>query len=63
MVNKRKVRLMARTAMYEKHEGKRELKNVMYYRSDYIGMHMLFVGIGNHRRIPFDTYADMRIQI
>ena len=38
MVNKRKVRLMARTAMYEKHEGKRELKNVMYYRSDYIGM-------------------------
>lgn len=46
MVNKRKVRLMARTAMYEKHEGKRELKNVMYYRSDYIGMHMLFAGIG-----------------
>ena len=24
MVNKRKVRLMARTAMYEKHEGKKE---------------------------------------
>ena len=46
MVNKRKVRLMARTAMYEKHEGKRELKNVIYYRSDYIGMHMLFAGIG-----------------
>ena len=41
MVNKRKVRLMARTAMYEKHEGKRELKNVMYYRSDYIGMLLL----------------------
>ena len=46
MVNKRKVRLMARTAMYEKHEGKKELKNVMYYRNDYIGMHMLFAGIG-----------------
>lgn len=46
MVNKRKVRLMARTAMYEKHDGKKELKNVMYYRSDYIGMHMLFAGIG-----------------
>ncbi len=46
MVNKRKVRLMARTAMYEKHEGKKDLKNVMYYRGDYIGMHMLFAGIG-----------------
>lgn len=46
MINKRKVRLMARTAMYEKHEGKKELKNAMYYRGDYIGMHMLFAGIG-----------------
>ena len=46
MVNKRKVRLMARTAMYEKHEGRVELKNAMYYRGDYVGMHMLFVGIG-----------------
>lgn len=46
MVSKRKVRLMARTAMYEKHEGRNELKNAMYYRGDYVGMHMLFVGIG-----------------
>lgn len=46
MVNKRKVRLMARTAMYEKNEGRKELKNVLYYRGDYIGMHMLFAGIG-----------------
>ena len=46
MINKRKVRLMARTAMYEKHEGRKELKNAVYYRGDYIGMHMLFAGIG-----------------
>ena len=46
MVNKRKVRLMARTAMYEKHEGHDELKNAVYYRGDYVGMHMLFAGIG-----------------
>ena len=46
MVNKRKVRLMARTAMYEKHDGRKELKNAQYYRGDYIGMHMLFAGIG-----------------
>lgn len=46
MVNKRKVRLMARTAMYEKHDGRKELRNVQYYRGDYIGMHMLFAGIG-----------------
>ena len=37
---------MARTAMYEKHDGRKELKNSRYYRGDYIGMHMLFAGIG-----------------
>lgn len=37
---------MARTAMYEKHDGRKELKNAGYYRGDYIGMHMLFAGIG-----------------
>lgn len=37
---------MARTAMYEKHDGRKELKNARYYRGDYIGMHMLFAGIG-----------------
>lgn len=37
---------MARTAMYEKHDGRKELKNARYYRGDYIGMHMLLAGIG-----------------
>ena len=46
MVNKRKVRLMARTAMYEKHEGGAELKTASYYRGDYVGLHMLLAGIG-----------------
>lgn len=46
MVNKRKVRLMARTAMYEKHEGSTELKTAAYYKGDYVGLHMLLAGIG-----------------
>lgn len=44
MVNKRKVRLMARTSMYEKHEGVSELKKANYYKSDYVGAHMLLTG-------------------
>lgn len=44
MVNKRKVRLMARTSMYEKHEGNSELKKANYYKGDYVGAHMLLVG-------------------
>lgn len=45
MINKRKVRLMARTAMYEKHEGSRELKSAGYYRGDYVGVRMLLAGV------------------
>lgn len=45
MINKRKVRLMARTAMYEKHEGGRELKSAGYYRGDYVGVRMLLAGV------------------
>ncbi len=40
MINKRKVRLMARTAMYEKHEGSQDLPKAKYYKSDYVGLHM-----------------------
>lgn len=46
MINKRKVRLMTRTAMYEQNDGRCELKNAKYYRGDYVGIHMLFAGIG-----------------
>lgn len=46
MINKRKVRLMARTAMYEAHEGKSELKHANLFRGDYVGKHMVFVAVG-----------------
>lgn len=46
MINKRKVRLMARTAMYEANEGHTELKYANYYRGDYVGKHMVFVAVG-----------------
>lgn len=45
MINKRKVRMMARTAMYEQHDGRRELKKAEYYKGDYIGMHMVLNAI------------------
>ncbi len=45
MVNKRKVRLMARTSMYEKHEKNNELKMANYYKGDYVGAHMLITGV------------------
>ncbi len=40
MVNKRKVRLMTRTAMYEKHECINDITKAKYYKSDYVGLHM-----------------------
>lgn len=40
MINKRKVRLMARTAMFEQHECSKDLPKVKYYKSDYVGLHM-----------------------
>lgn len=45
MVNNRKIRLMARTAMYEDHEGKEDLKISKYYKNDYVGLHMITAGI------------------
>lgn len=40
MVNKRKVRLMTRTAMYEKHDGVKDLPKAAYYRTDYVAVKM-----------------------
>ena len=40
MVNKRKVRLMSRTAMYEKHEGNSDLPKAAFYKSDYVAVKM-----------------------
>ncbi len=40
MINKRKVRLMTRTAMYEKHECSEDVPKAKYYKSDYVGLHM-----------------------
>lgn len=40
MVNKRKVRLMSRTAMYEKHEGGKDLPKAAFYKSDYVSVNM-----------------------
>lgn len=40
MINKRKVRLMARTAMYEKHEGVNDIPKARFYKSDYVGLQM-----------------------
>ena len=45
MINKRKVRLMARTAMYLKHEGVDDLPKSKYYKRDYIGLHMWLTAI------------------
>ena len=33
MINKRKVRLMTRTAMYEKHECSNDINKAKYYKS------------------------------
>ena len=40
MINKRKVRLMARTAMYEKHEGHEDFPKAKYMKLDYVSLHM-----------------------
>ncbi len=40
MINKRKVRLMTRTAMYEKHEGVKDLPKAKYYKGDYVRFNM-----------------------
>lgn len=45
MVNKRKVRLMTRTSMYEKHGGETDLSKAAYYKTDYVAIQMWFTAI------------------
>lgn len=41
MVDEEKVRLMTKLASYEKHEGKKNMNIVNFFRSDYIGFQVL----------------------
>lgn len=41
MLNNKKVRLMTRLAMYEKDEGREDIKLSKYYRTDYVRLHVL----------------------
>lgn len=45
MINKRKVRLMARTAMYVRHEGSEDIPKAKYYKQDYVGLNMWMTAI------------------
>ena len=40
MISKRKVRLMSRTAMYEKNQCSHSFAKAKYYKNDYVGLHM-----------------------
>lgn len=42
MVNNRKVRLMTKLAVYEKKEGKEDIKLSRYFRRDYVRLHLLY---------------------
>ncbi len=41
MLDKNKVKLMTRLALYEETQGKQDFKISEYYRTDYVGFHML----------------------
>lgn len=41
MLNNKKVRLMTRLAIYEKDEGKEDIKLSRYYKTDYVRLHIL----------------------
>ena len=41
MLNNRKVRLMTKLAIYEKKDGKEDIKLAKYYKSDYARLQML----------------------
>ncbi len=45
MINKTKVRLMTRTAMYETHSASEDLPKAKYYRGDYIGLNVWITAI------------------
>ena len=42
MLDKRKVKIMTRLALYEQNEGKEDFRISEYYRKDYVGIHMWF---------------------
>lgn len=41
MINEEKVMLMTKMAAFEKHEGKKNMNIINYYRSDYIGFQVV----------------------
>ena len=41
MLDKRKVRLMTRLALYEQNEGREDMKISAYYKKDYVSMKMI----------------------
>ena len=41
MLDKRKVAMMTKLALYEQTQGKEDFKVCEYYRKDYVGFHML----------------------
>lgn len=41
MLNEEKVKLMTRAAVYEKHEGKKNMKMTKYFRGDYVSWNMI----------------------
>ena len=45
MLNERKIRLMTKLAIYEKKEGKEDLKLAKYYKGDYTRLQMWKTGI------------------
>ena len=45
MLNEEKIKIMNKLAMYEQGEGKKYLPVSRYYRSDYIGLSLLRLGI------------------
>lgn len=42
MVNNRKVRLMTRLAIYERKEGKEDIRLSKYFRRDYVRLHLIY---------------------
>ena len=41
MLNESKVRMMTKMAIYEKNEGRRELKTARYFKTDYVSLGVL----------------------
>ena len=41
MLSKEKVMLMSKMAIYEKHEGEKDMRISGYYKKDYVGLHVI----------------------